>query len=79
MNNFFDTKKKKYTNLCYVGRFDREIGVDLPDIKGRFSIFKVHLKKISIGSDRDDIGRKLSALTPGYPFVCRFFLLVCFF
>ena len=32
--------------LLRPGRFDRQIGIDRPDLKGREAIFKVHLKTI---------------------------------
>ena len=35
------------------GRFDREIVVDLPDVKGREAILKVHARKIKLGADVD--------------------------
>lgn len=34
--------------LLRAGRFDRQINVDLPDIKEREEIFKVHLKKLKL-------------------------------
>jgi AFG3 family protein len=34
--------------LMRPGRFDRQIGIDLPDLKGREQIFNVHLKSIKI-------------------------------
>lgn len=37
--------------LLRPGRFDRQIVVDLPDIKGREAILKVHTKKIPLTSD----------------------------
>ncbi len=39
--------------LLRPGRFDRQIVVDLPDVKGREEIFKVHTKNIKVGSDAD--------------------------
>jgi len=39
--------------LTRPGRFDRQIYVPLPDIKGRMEILKVHAKKIKLGSDTD--------------------------
>jgi ATP-dependent Zn proteases len=51
--------------LLRPGRFDRQIFVPAPDIKGRASIFKVHLKPLKTDLDRDDLSRKLAALTPG--------------
>jgi AFG3 family protein len=50
--------------LLRPGRFDRQISVDRPDIKGREYIFKVHLAGISTGPDVD--ARKLAAQTPGF-------------
>lgn len=52
--------------LLRPGRFDRQIFVPAPDIKGRASIFKVHLKPLKTNLDRDDLSRKLAALTPGF-------------
>ena len=52
------------TALLRPGRFDRQISIDKPDMKGREAIFKVHLKPIKI-SDRVDI-RKLAEQTPGF-------------
>jgi len=37
--------------LTRPGRFDRQISIPLPDIKGRFEILKVHAKKIKVGPD----------------------------
>ena len=39
--------------LTRPGRFDRRVPVELPDLKGREDILKVHAKKIKIGSDVD--------------------------
>ena len=39
--------------LTRPGRFDRRVPVELPDLKGRIDILKVHAKKIKIGSDVD--------------------------
>lgn len=50
--------------LLRPGRFDRQIGIDKPDLKGREDIFKVHLKSIKLGSDID--AHKLAAQTPGF-------------
>ena len=52
------------TALLRPGRFDRQISVDRPDIKGREQIFKVHLAGISCGPDVE--ARKLAAQTPGF-------------
>ncbi len=50
--------------LLRPGRFDRQIGVDRPDLKGREQIFKVHLKNIKLGPDVE--AGKLAAQTPGF-------------
>ena len=39
--------------LTRPGRFDRRVPVELPDLKGREDILKVHAKKIKIASDVD--------------------------
>lgn len=52
--------------LLRPGRFDRQIFVALPDIKGRASVFRVHLKKLKTNLDKTEISRKLAALTPGF-------------
>merc|ERR1719242_2619324 len=52
--------------LLRPGRFDRQIYVPAPDIKGRASIFKVHLDGLKTSVDKEDLARKLSALTPGF-------------
>ncbi|MBU0994665.1 MAG: ATP-dependent zinc metalloprotease FtsH [Proteobacteria bacterium] len=48
--------------LLRPGRFDRQVVVDLPDIKGRASILKVHMKKTPLASDVD-----VSVLAKGTP------------
>ncbi|XP_014239948.1 AFG3-like protein 2 [Cimex lectularius] len=52
--------------LMRPGRFDRQIFVPVPDIKGRASIFKVHLEALKTDADKDILARKLAALTPGF-------------
>ncbi|XP_011948632.1 PREDICTED: AFG3-like protein 1 [Cercocebus atys] len=54
------------------GRFDRQIYIGPPDIKGRSSIFKVHLRPLKLDEslDKDTLARKLAALTPGFTDVC---------
>lgn len=49
--------------LLRPGRFDRRIVIDLPDVKGRHEILKVHARKIKLDSSVDlmDIARN----TPG--------------
>lgn len=48
--------------LLRPGRFDRRIPVELPDLKGRVAILKVHAKNVKMGSDIDfdAIGRATS-------------------
>lgn len=50
--------------LLRPGRFDRQISIDKPDLKGREAIFKVHLKPIKV-SETLDI-HKLAEQTPGF-------------
>ena len=50
--------------LMRPGRFDRQIGIDRPDLKGREAIFKVHLKNIKISEDVTP--SVLSEMTPGF-------------
>ncbi|MFH0924339.1 MAG: ATP-dependent zinc metalloprotease FtsH [bacterium] len=50
--------------LLRPGRFDREVVVPRPDIKGRFGVLKVHAKNLSIG---DNVNLELIARgTPGF-------------
>ncbi|MFI5164679.1 MAG: ATP-dependent zinc metalloprotease FtsH, partial [Bacteroidia bacterium] len=50
--------------LLRAGRFDRQIYVDLPDLKEREQIFKVHIKPIKIGKDVNT--EFLAKQTPGF-------------
>lgn len=50
--------------LLRAGRFDRQIGVDRPDLKSREAIFKVHLKKLTLSSNVSV--KKLASQTPGF-------------
>jgi cell division protease FtsH len=50
--------------LLRPGRFDRQIMVDKPDLKGRIDIFKVHTKKLSLS---ENVNLKtLASQTPGF-------------
>jgi cell division protease FtsH len=49
--------------LLRPGRFDRQVVVDAPDVKGREGILRVHLKKIPLATDVDV--RTLAKATPG--------------
>jgi len=50
--------------LMRPGRFDRQISIDRPDLKGREDIFKVHLKNIKTGSEMS--AHELAEMTPGF-------------
>ncbi len=50
--------------LLRPGRFDRQIYINVPDVKGREEIFKVHAKNKPISPDVDF--RKLARLTAGF-------------
>jgi len=50
--------------LLRPGRFDRQISIDIPDVKGREKIFDVHLKPIKKSKDLNI--RKLAIQTPGF-------------
>jgi cell division protease FtsH len=50
--------------LLRPGRFDRQISIDKPDIAGRESIFRVHMKPLKLSEEVD--ARKLAAQTPGF-------------
>nr|NVI71824.1 putative AFG3-like protein 2 [Cucujiformia] len=52
--------------LMRPGRFDRQIFVPAPDIKGRASIFKVHLEPLKTELNKNDLARKMAAHTPGF-------------
>ncbi|PIE40558.1 MAG: ATP-dependent metalloprotease, partial [Gammaproteobacteria bacterium] len=50
--------------LLRPGRFDRQVVVPLPDIKGRFEILKVHMKKVPL--DANVKPKLLARGTPGF-------------
>ncbi len=50
--------------LLRPGRFDRQIGIDRPDLKGREAIFKVHLKNIV--TNEEVKAHILAEMTPGF-------------
>jgi len=50
--------------LLRPGRFDRQVLVDRPDIKGREAILKIHSRNVLLGPDVD-LG-KIARLTPGF-------------
>jgi len=49
--------------LLRPGRFDRRINVELPDLKGREEILKLHAKKVKMSRDIDY--KKIAMTTPG--------------
>ena len=50
--------------LTRPGRFDRQIYVPLPDIKGRMEILRVHSRKVKLGPNVDLM--RLARATPGF-------------
>lgn len=50
--------------LMRAGRFDRQVVIDRPDRNGRAAILRVHLKRITLGSDID--AEALASLTTGF-------------
>jgi cell division protease FtsH len=50
--------------LLRPGRFDRQVVVDMPDIKGREGILRVHMKKTPLSKDVDPV--ILAKGTPGF-------------
>ncbi|XVE96885.1 hypothetical protein REPUB_Repub02eG0262200 [Reevesia pubescens] len=52
--------------LLRPGRFDRQITIDKPDIKGRDQIFQIYLKKLKLDNEPSYYSQRLAALTPGF-------------
>jgi len=50
--------------LLRPGRFDRQVVVSLPDIRGREQILKVHMRKVPLGEDVEP--SKIARGTPGF-------------
>lgn len=50
--------------LLRPGRFDRQVTVGLPDIKGREQIIKVHMRKVPLGDDVNS--NAIARGTPGF-------------
>jgi cell division protease FtsH len=50
--------------LLRPGRFDRQVMVSLPDVKGREEILRVHAKKVKLSEDADL--NKIARGTPGF-------------
>ncbi|CAI9779055.1 unnamed protein product [Fraxinus pennsylvanica] len=52
--------------LLRPGRFDRQITIDKPDIKGRDQIFRIYLNKLKLDKEPSYYSQRLAALTPGF-------------
>jgi cell division protease FtsH len=50
--------------LMRAGRFDRQVLVDRPDLKGRLDVLRVHARKVRLGADADL--EKVAGMTPGF-------------
>jgi len=50
--------------LLRPGRFDRQVVVPLPDLRGREQILKVHMKKVPLGDDVEP--QRIARGTPGF-------------
>jgi cell division protease FtsH len=50
--------------LLRPGRFDRQVVIPLPDIRGREAILKVHMRKVPLGDDAD--AKVIARGTPGF-------------
>jgi cell division protease FtsH len=50
--------------LLRPGRFDRQVYIDLPDLKGREEILRVHLKKVKAGHSIN--ANEIARLIPGF-------------
>jgi cell division protease FtsH len=50
--------------LLRAGRFDRQVLVDRPDLKGRHEILRVHARKVKLASEVDL--DRIAAITPGF-------------
>jgi len=54
--------------LMRPGRFDRQIAIDMPYIKSREAIFKVHLAVLKLNKEKslEEYAVRLAELTPGF-------------
>ena len=52
--------------LLRPGRFDRQVQIDKPDIKGRVEIYMVHLKNLKLSDDIEEVAKRMASLTPGF-------------
>ncbi len=50
--------------LLRAGRFDRQVLVDRPDLKGRIDVLRVHAKRVRVAADADLAA--VAAMTPGF-------------
>ena len=50
--------------LLRAGRFDRQVLVDRPDLKGRLDVLRVHARKVKLAADADLA--KIAGMTPGF-------------
>lgn len=50
--------------LMRPGRFDRQVFIDLPNLKGREAILKIHVKRVTVGKEVDL--QKVARGTPGF-------------
>jgi cell division protease FtsH len=50
--------------LLRSGRFDRQVLVDRPDLKGRVEVLRVHARKVKLAADADL--EKVAGMTPGF-------------
>ncbi len=50
--------------LLRPGRFDRQVMVPLPDVRGREQILALHMRKVPVGNDVD--ARTIARGTPGF-------------
>jgi len=56
--------------LTRPGRFDRQVLVDRPDLKGRKEIFEVHLKNIKLEGTVEEYAGRLAGLVSNVAAVC---------
>ncbi|KAL9255973.1 ATP-dependent zinc metalloprotease FTSH 10, mitochondrial-like protein [Drosera capensis] len=52
--------------LLRPGRFDRQISIDKPDIKGHKQVFQIYFKKLKLDHEPSYYSERLAALTPGF-------------
>src|SRR5205814_7192111 len=50
--------------LLRPGRFDRQVLVDRPDVRGREAILRIHAREVTLGDDVDL--RRVAGITPGF-------------